>query len=272
VVIVGEHSFPPASPVPPAARRVRHAGRSVATLVSTMETMHPAGRRRLPPVPRAATEPTGAPCPVADAESVTERFEPEIPEAPRRRRPPVPRVEDAGPATERFVVELSDDEDDALPEDAADDVAEIDADAGGPPTERFVVDFSDEPVAAVPALSAVPADDDPAQDFVTRLRSSAGDFAEAAGATSAVVREAVPPARHRRARCRVVLRYADDTVTDVTFLGSAGSPGRPSRHGFDRQIRRWLGSGQRHSEAWVVADPEASGGLAVDVAAWVAAG
>jgi hypothetical protein len=69
----------------------------------------------------------------------------------------------------------------------------------------------------------------------------------------------------------VVLRYADDTVTDVTFLGPAGSPGRPSRHGFDRQIRRWLGSGQRHSEAWVVADPEASGGLAVDVSAWVAA-
>jgi hypothetical protein len=247
----------------------------MTTLVGTMQTMHPAGRRRLPPVPRAGTEPTGAPCPVADAESVTERFELEIPEHEprRRRRPPVPRVEEAGPATERFVVDLSDDEVESLPEDAADDGDDVADDAGGPPTERFVVDFSaDEPAAALPAPPAATADDDPAQDFVARLRSAAGEFAEAAGATSAVVREAVPPARHRRARCRVVLRYADDTVTDVTFLGSAGSPGRPSRHGFDRQIRRWLGSGQRHSEEWIVADPEASGGLAVDVTAWVAAG
>jgi hypothetical protein len=243
-----------------------------------METMHPTGRRRLPPVPQAGAESTGAPCAVADAESVTERFAMEIPEQkPRRqRRPPVPRVEDAGPATERFVVDLSDDEDDAPPPEAqpADDAPAAEADdAGCPPTARFVVDFSDdEPAAAVLSPLVVTADDDPAQEFVARLRSAAADFAEAAGATSAVVREAVPPARHRRARCRVVLRYADDTVTDVTFLGSAGSPGRPSRHGFDRQIRRWLGSGQRHSEAWVVADPEASGGLAVDVTAWVAAG
>ena len=44
---------------------------------------------------------------------------------------------------------------------------------------------------------------------------------------------------------------------DVTFLGPAGSPGTRSRHGFDRQIRRWLGSGQRREDAWVVSDPDA---------------
>jgi hypothetical protein len=113
---------------------------------------------------------------------------------------------------------------------------------------------------------------DAAQQYVERLRSAAPDFAEAAGATSAVVREAVPPARHRRARCRVVLRYADDTEADVTFLGSTGTPGTPSRHGFDRQIRRWLGAGQRRDDAWLVPDPEASDGVAVDLNAWLAAG
>jgi hypothetical protein len=113
---------------------------------------------------------------------------------------------------------------------------------------------------------------DAAQEFVERLRSAAPDFADAAGAASAVVREAVPPARHRRARCRVVLRYADDTEADVTFLGSTGTPGTPSRHGFDRQIRRWLGAGQLREDAWLVPDPEASDGVAVDVSAWLAAG
>jgi hypothetical protein len=114
---------------------------------------------------------------------------------------------------------------------------------------------------------------DAAQRFVARLRAAAADFAEAAGATSAVVREAVPPARHRRSRCRVVLRYADETEADVTFLGPAGAPsGAPSRHGFDRQIRRWLGAGQRREDAWLVPDPDAPGGLAVDVTAWLATG
>lgn len=118
---------------------------------------------------------------------------------------------------------------------------------------------------------APPADGDAAQQFVEELRLAAPDFAEAAGATSAVVREVVPPARHRRARCRVVLRYADETETDVTFLGSTGAPGTPTRHGFGRQIRRWLGAGQHREDAWLVPDPEASDGVAVDVAAWVAA-
>ena len=113
---------------------------------------------------------------------------------------------------------------------------------------------------------------DAAQQFVERLRSAAPDFAEAAGAMSAVVAEAVPPARHRRARCRVVLRFADETEADVTFLGSTGAPGTPSRHGFDRQIRRWLGSGKPREDAWLVPDPEAFDGVAVDVSAWLAAG
>jgi hypothetical protein len=81
----------------------------------------------------------------------------------------------------------------------------------------------------------------------------------------------VPPARHRRARCRVVLRYADESLVDVTFLGPAGRPGKPSRQGFDRQIRRWLAAGQRREDAWLVADQDAPDGLAVDLTAWVAA-
>jgi hypothetical protein len=112
---------------------------------------------------------------------------------------------------------------------------------------------------------------DVAQLFVTRLRSAAADFAAAAGAESAVVRQAVPPARHRRARCRVVLRYADDREVDVSFIGPAGEPGSPSRHGFDRQIRRWFGAGQVRDRRWLVPDPEAPDGVAVDVGAWLAA-
>jgi hypothetical protein len=112
---------------------------------------------------------------------------------------------------------------------------------------------------------------DAAQEFVERLRSAAPDFAEAAGAASAIVREAVPPARHRRSRCRVLLHFADETVQDVTFLGPAGAPETPSRHGLDRQIRRWLATGQRREAAWLVPDAEASDGTAVDVSAWLSA-
>jgi hypothetical protein len=120
--------------------------------------------------------------------------------------------------------------------------------------------------AALPRLGQ-----DAAQQFVERLRSSAPEFSEAAGAQSAVVREVVPPARHRRARCRVVLRFADDTEIDVTLLGPAGNPGTPSRHGFDRQIRRWLATGLPRKAAWLVPDGDAPDGLAVDMSAWVAA-
>ncbi|MGY1805177.1 hypothetical protein ACI78T_17985 [Blastococcus sp. SYSU D00922] len=176
-----------------------------------METVHAAGRRSLPPVPRSSAE-----------------------HAPAAAGPPV----DPEVPTERFVVDLTTGEQHAVTADAASaDAAELDL----------------------------------AQQFVARLRAAAADFAEAAGAVSAVVREAVPPARHRRARCRVVLRHADESQVDVTFLGPAGSPGRPSRHGFDRQIRRWLLAGQRRDDAWLVADPDAPDGLAVDLSAWAAA-
>jgi hypothetical protein len=111
---------------------------------------------------------------------------------------------------------------------------------------------------------------DAAQQFVARLRSAAAEFAAAAGAESAVVPEAVPPARHRRSRCRVVLRYRDGVESDLTFLGPAGSPAR-QRLGFDRQIQRWLGAGQLRDPSWLVPDPDAADGVAVDVTAWLAA-
>jgi hypothetical protein len=139
------------------------------------------------------------------------------------------------------------------------------------PTERLRPEPIAPRVGPPEALTddATGTESDAAQQFVARLRAAAPDFAAAAPAASAVVREAVPPARHRRSRCRVVLRYPDGTETDVTFLGPAGEPGSPSRHGFDRQIRRWLADGQRRDDAWLVADPDASGGVAVDVRAWV---
>jgi hypothetical protein len=110
-----------------------------------------------------------------------------------------------------------------------------------------------------------------AQVFVTRVRSAAVDFAAAAGAESAVVREAVPPARHRRSRCRLVLRYADGLERDLTFLGSTGLPTR-SRLGFDRHIQGWLRAGQLRDPAWLVADPDTADGVAIDVRAWLATG
>ncbi|MPQ96360.1 hypothetical protein GB931_00160 [Modestobacter sp. I12A-02628] len=110
---------------------------------------------------------------------------------------------------------------------------------------------------------------DPAQDFVMRLRAAAGGFAAAAGAQTAVVREAVPPARHRRSRCRVVLRFRDGTESDVTFLGSTGRTAPTVTSAFDAQIQLWLATGQDRDHRWVVADPEAADGTAVDVSAWM---
>jgi hypothetical protein len=86
-----------------------------------------------------------------------------------------------------------------------------------------------------------------------------------------VVREAVPPARHRRSRCRVVLRSADGTEADVVLVGPAGRPGPAFRLRFDVQIQRWLAAGQPRDPAWLLADDDAPGGVAVDVPAWVAA-
>lgn len=114
--------------------------------------------------------------------------------------------------------------------------------------------------------------DDAAQAFVARLRAAAPEFATAAGAQSAVVREAVPPARHRRSRCRVVLRYADGAEEDLTFLGPAGHPRRAAEPTFHASIQRWLGAGQRREDGWIVPDDDAPDGIAVDVTAWLAAG
>ena len=211
-----------------------------------METMHAAGRRTLPPVPRGGSKrPTGRPgAAVAgideSGDTPTERFLVDLTTGEQRTVGPA----DADLATPR----TDHGSEDAVPEI---DRARAAADQDAPAPER-------------PRLDA-------AQQFVARLRAAAADFAAAAGAESAVVREAVPPARHRRARCRVVLRYADDAEVDVTFLGPAGRPGGPSRHDFERQIRRWLTAGQRREDAWLVADPDAPGGLAVDLSAWVAA-
>ncbi|WP_369134755.1 hypothetical protein [Modestobacter sp. I12A-02662] len=113
---------------------------------------------------------------------------------------------------------------------------------------------------------------DTSQLFVSRLRSSAASFARAAGAEEAIVREAVPPARHRRARCRVVLRYPGGEERDVTFLGPVVSPDLGkylSMSEFDALIQRWLRSGQERSRRWLVPDDEAADGVAVDVSAWL---
>jgi len=112
---------------------------------------------------------------------------------------------------------------------------------------------------------------DAAQEFVARLRAAAPLFAAAAGAQSAVVIEAVPPARHRRSRCRVVLRHPDGSEVDVALLGPAGRPGAAFGPGFDRQVQRWLAAGAPRDPAWLVPDADAPDGVAVDVPAWVAA-
>jgi len=109
------------------------------------------------------------------------------------------------------------------------------------------------------------------QIFVGKLRASARRFAAAAGADSAIVREAVPPARHRRARCRVVLLYPAGREADVTFLGPASSvAGKEiSMSQFDTAIELWLGAGQERSRRWLMPDEEAADGVAIDVTAWL---
>ncbi|SEK98609.1 hypothetical protein SAMN04515665_10735 [Blastococcus sp. DSM 46786] len=159
-----------------------------------METMHAAGRRNLPPVPRTSAE--------------------TIPPAPQ-----------AAPA----------------------------------------------PVAA-PAVPDATARLDAGQAFVTRLRAAAAAFADAAGAESAVVREVVPPARHRRARCRVVFRSPDGAESDLTFVGERRRAGAPAIEELDGGIIRWLADGQQRDPAWLMADEESTDGLAIDLTAWLAAG
>jgi hypothetical protein len=111
---------------------------------------------------------------------------------------------------------------------------------------------------------------DAAQEFVTRLRSSASSLAAAAGAETAVVREVVPPARHRRSRCRVVLRSPGGQETDLTFLGPVSSAAAAPERAFDLQIRAWLSSELGNDGSWLVADDDAPNGVAIDVTAWSA--
>ena len=193
----------------PRGRAGAISGRGVTRLVVTMETMHAAGRRTLPPVPRAAAG-TVMSAPARQTCSVQE------PAAPvdRTTRTPAART----------------------PRDTA--AAPVDA----------------------------------GQAFVARLRARGAVFAQAAGAESAVVREVVPPARHRRSRCRVVLRSADGTETDLTFVGERRRTGSSTEEIFDAGITHWLAGGRLHDPAWLVPDPEAADGVAVDVTAWLATG
>jgi hypothetical protein len=126
--------------------------------------------------------------------------------------------------------------------------------------------------AAVEHLADAAVAPDAAQQFVSRLRRAAPQFAAAAGAQTAVVREAVPPARHRRSRCRVVLRYADGDETDLTLLGPADLPGSEAPPPFGESVQRWLTAGQPRDPRWMVPDADAPDGVAVDVTAWLAAG
>jgi hypothetical protein len=152
-----------------------------------------------------------------------------------------------------------------------------------PPVPRVAIDGATpvETVASASALTlallrpAGPVDDAPgddAQRFVARLRGAAAEFAAAAGAESAVVREVVPPARHRRSRCRVVLRRADGQETDVTFLGPVGRPSADGQPEFSTDITGWLASGQVRQDSWLVPDTDAPDGVAVDLSAWRSAG
>jgi hypothetical protein len=186
----------------------------------------------------------------------------------RRNLPPVPRpAADAdAPASSADLVEESPVEHTMeLRRRAPEQATEVAAEPADLSIDLERLAAADEPEHALD-------DDDPAQDFVSRLRAAAADFAAAAGADTAVVREAVPPARHRRSRCRVVLRYPAGDEADLTFLGAVGRPGTPAWQGFDLQIQRWLGTGQQRQPAWLVADVEAPDGVAVDVPAWIAAG
>jgi len=126
-------------------------------------------------------------------------------------------------------------------------------------------------VPPLPALVRVPGrPTDAAQEFVTRMRAAAPDFAAAAEAETAVVREVVPPARHRRSRCRVVLRFAGGDETDLTFLGPVSRTPTSAERAFDLQIQTWLANGRGTRGDWLVPDDEAPDGVAVDVSAWSA--
>ncbi|MGY1654037.1 hypothetical protein [Geodermatophilus sp. SYSU D01119] len=124
-------------------------------------------------------------------------------------------------------------------------------------------------VPPLPSVVRVPEGQaDAAQEFVNRLRAAAPRLAEAALAESAVVREVVPPARHRRARCRIVLRAADGGERDLTFVGTVDRPSRRPGPAFEEQIASWLAAAPAEEDAGLVADDESPDGLAIDLTAW----
>ncbi|MGY1714392.1 hypothetical protein ACI78R_08030 [Geodermatophilus sp. SYSU D01106] len=136
--------------------------------------------------------------------------------------------------------------------------------------ERDGVDTALRPVVPpLPSLVRVPEGQaDAAQEFVNRLRAAAPRFAEAALAESAVVREVVPPARHRRARCRIVLRAADGGERDLTFVGTVDRPSPRPGPAFEEQIARWLAAAPAEEDAGLVDDDESPDGVAIDLTAW----
>jgi hypothetical protein len=144
--------------------------------------------------------------------------------------------------------------------------------SGRRPAEIPLVDTALRPaVPPLPAVVRLPDGiTDAAQEFVTRMRAAAPDFAAAADAETAVVREVVPPARHRRSRCRVVLRFAGAEEADLTFLGPVSRTSSSPERAFDLQIQTWLAHGRGTDGDWLVPDDEAPDGVAVDVSAWSA--
>jgi hypothetical protein len=119
-----------------------------------------------------------------------------------------------------------------------------------------------------PAPDRAFAGEDEGQRFVVALRAAAARFAEAAAEPTAMVLQVVPPARHRRARCRVVLRSAAGEEVDLTFLGPVGHPGDASSTAFADGVCAWLGAGSRQEPRWLVPDTDAGGGAAIDLPAW----
>ena len=207
-----------------------------------METMHASGRRKLPPVPRPADAVAD---PAVRGESSDESPAERTMELRRRAPEETPAVTSADDDTASFEPAT----------DPRDDVT----------VDPELLAAADEPELALE-------DDDPAQDFVSRLRAAAAEFAAAAGAETAVVREAVPPARHRRSRCRVVLRYPDGGEADLTFLGRRRSPRHPGLAGLRRADPALAGHRSAAPVRLAGEDTEAPDGVAVDVPAWVAAG
>ncbi|MEX5721767.1 hypothetical protein [Geodermatophilus maliterrae] len=131
-------------------------------------------------------------------------------------------------------------------------------------------------VPPLPAVVRLPVGQvDAAQEFVNRLRAAAAQFALAAGAESAVIREVVPPARHRRARCRIVLRTRDGDELDLTFLGPVSRPATRPERSFEALVQQWLRAAHDSAPggrgACLVADDESPDGRAVDLTAWSAA-